>query len=368
MLAWGFGFWMWRLTLAHGVLFLMSAEYSVLMCGAWPGTLVTWPWIRVSMIYCYALRLWSHAICYTCRSYWFMDSVGLSCSGGRCLCKMAAYVWDGYGAFRQPTFECGCCEMLVFRVCGVRQNIYVFCLYSNPDLHRWPDFWLFTSINGCHAGWGCPCLFPVCRWFEWSSSGVARFYHHEPSWSCSIWLCNCLRLRSAGCRPNPCTWWNTWPPDDWCSTPSTGCFAAPIGNSDHCCLPAVISMAQAVPNLGVSRKVFLKHQVNWNTVCGAIHNNIWLADNPVEVWTNICPCWLDVIYQPRSSVWVTRIRLGFMINAGMLLASSLGLSFSGPVIALGLTGKSLSAVKRELIKPTRTQNVSDRNMDVLMNV
>ena len=27
---------------------------------------------------------------------------------------MAVYVRDGYGAFRQPKFECGCCEMLVF--------------------------------------------------------------------------------------------------------------------------------------------------------------------------------------------------------------------------------------------------------------
>ena len=62
---------------------------------------------------------------------------------------------------------------------------------------------------------------------------------------------------------------------------------APIGNSDHSSLSAVISMAQAVPNLCVSRKVFLKHQVNWNTLCGAIQNlhwrNIWLADNLVEV-------------------------------------------------------------------------------------
>ena len=42
-----------------------------------------------------------------------------------CRCKMprahgmAAYVRDGYGAFCQSKFECGCCEMLVFRVCGV---------------------------------------------------------------------------------------------------------------------------------------------------------------------------------------------------------------------------------------------------------
>ena len=42
---------------------------------------------------------------------------------------------------------------------------------------------------------------------------------------------------------------------------------APIGNSDHPSLSAVISMAQAVPNLCVSRNVFLKHQV-----CDAIGN------------------------------------------------------------------------------------------------
>ena len=63
---------------------------------------------------------------------------------------------------------------------------------------------------------------------------------------------------------------------------------APIGNSDHSSLSAVISMDQAVPNLCVSRKVFLKHQVNWNTVGGAVRHlpwrNIWLADTPVEVF------------------------------------------------------------------------------------
>ena len=62
---------------------------------------------------------------------------------------------------------------------------------------------------------------------------------------------------------------------------------APIGNSHHSSLLAVNSMAQAVPNLCVGRKVFLKHQVNWNMVCGAMHDlpwrNIWSADNPVEV-------------------------------------------------------------------------------------
>ena len=46
-------------------------------------------------------------------------------------------------------------------------------------------------------------------------------------------------------------------------------------------------MAQAVPNLCVSMKVFVNLQVNWNTVCGEIQDlpsrNIWSADSPVEV-------------------------------------------------------------------------------------
>ena len=62
---------------------------------------------------------------------------------------------------------------------------------------------------------------------------------------------------------------------------------APRGNSDHSSLSAVISMAQAVPNLCVSRKLFLKHHINWNIVCGAMQDlpwrDIWSADNPVEV-------------------------------------------------------------------------------------
>ena len=45
-------------------------------------------------------------------------------------------------------------------------------------------------------------------------------------------------------------------------------------------------MAQAVPNLCVSRKVFLKHQVNSTTIRGAVQDlpwrDIWSAGNPVE--------------------------------------------------------------------------------------
>ena len=61
---------------------------------------------------------------------------------------MAAYIRDGYGAFRQPKFEYGCSEMLVFRVCGVRQNLYVISLYHNPDLDDRIFDCLLASIAG----------------------------------------------------------------------------------------------------------------------------------------------------------------------------------------------------------------------------
>ena len=37
------------------------------------------------------------------------------------------------GHFCQPNFKCSCCEMLVFRVRGARQNFCVFSLFRNPD-------------------------------------------------------------------------------------------------------------------------------------------------------------------------------------------------------------------------------------------
>ena len=50
---------------------------------------------------------------------------------------MVAYVRDAQMDmvnFDKPKFECGYCEMLIFRVCGARQNFYMFSHYHNLDL------------------------------------------------------------------------------------------------------------------------------------------------------------------------------------------------------------------------------------------
>ena len=122
---------------------------------------------------------------------------------------MAAYVRDGYVAFHQPKFECGCCEMLVFRICGVRQNLYVFSLYRNPDLDDQIFDCLITSmaavqaedirasflfvgdLNGHHQ--------------EWLGSTTTN-RHGVAAFGFAI-VSGCDQL--IGCRPDPCTWWNS---------------------------------------------------------------------------------------------------------------------------------------------------------------
>ena len=204
---------------------------------------------------------------------------------------------------------------------------------------------LRISMAAMHAGGGWACLFPVCGWFEWPSTRVAGFYYHESSWRCSHWLRDCVWLRLICCRPDPCMWWNTWPiitdvPDlVWVAVVAPTVWVTHLG-WDHLCRSAVISIAQTVPNLCVCRIVFLKQQVNWNTVCGPIQDLPWHNISSANISSaRICCCWLDVMYQPRSYVWATRISLGLMINVGVLLGSSRRLVYGGPVIALGPTVK-----------------------------
>ena len=156
-------------------------------------------------------------------------------------------------------FKCGCCEMLVLWFV-VWDRIYVFCLYRNPDLNDRIFDCLLTSMAAVQTeDTYASVLFEGdlnCHHQEWLGStttnrhGVAAF--DFPNW---VWL------RSVGCRPDPCTWWNTWPPAMVTDVPDLVRVAvvAPTGNSYHSSLSAVISIAQAVPNLYFSRKVFLKH-------------------------------------------------------------------------------------------------------------
>ena len=61
---------------------------------------------------------------------------------------------------------------------------------------------------------------------------------------------------------------------------------APLGRSDHSSLSIAISMAQAIPNLCVRRRVHLKHRVNWTAIWDAIGVlpclRIWSAETQLR--------------------------------------------------------------------------------------
>ena len=79
-------------------------------------------------------------------------------------------------------------------------------------------------------------------------------------------------------------------------------------------------------------RIPIKHQVNSNTVCGAMQDlpwrNTWSADNPVEVLNE------HLLLLVGRFVPTKVITLGLMFNACMLLVSRRFI-FGGPVIALG---------------------------------
>ena len=108
--------WHGGLTLAHGILFLLSSQYSVVMFWVWPGTSVTWD---------------------------------------------APYEMDTEH-FANPWLIF--CKMLVFRVCCVTQNFYMFNLYHNPDLDH--------QIFYCYQHQWLPCRLRMwvpfsCLWVIW---------------------------------------------------------------------------------------------------------------------------------------------------------------------------------------------------------
>ena len=126
---------MWRQTLAPCVLYLPSTEYSNVRGLSGNLSDLTVASSQYDILFCSETLVSDMRHVSELLAPGFGGSV-LLCRGKMTQARgMAAYIRDGYGAFRQPKFECGCCEMLVFRVCGVRQNLYVYSLYRNPDLY-----------------------------------------------------------------------------------------------------------------------------------------------------------------------------------------------------------------------------------------
>ena len=152
---------------------------------------------------------------------------------------MAAYIRDGYGPFRQPKFLCGCYEMLVFGVCGVRQKNYVFSLYCNPDLDGRIFYCLLASMAAmqdediCDSNTFLGALNDHHQ--EWLGSTTTNYHAVAASDFTTVSCCDQLDADPSHARGGTLDLLMTDVPDL-----VQVAVVAPIGNSDRSSLSAVI--------------------------------------------------------------------------------------------------------------------------------
>ena len=95
----------------------------------------------------------------------------------------------------------------VFMVCGVRQNVYVFSLYHNPDLHDRIFDCLLASMAAVQAADVLASSLFMCdlngHHQEWLVSTTTN--RHGVAAIDFATMSDCGQLVS----PDPCTWWNT---------------------------------------------------------------------------------------------------------------------------------------------------------------
>ena len=132
------------------------------------------------MIYCCALRFWSQ-ICITCRSFWFLDLVALSCDRAGCLWPEGCLhtCWMDTVNFANPNLSVAVAN---------------FCFLG---------FVLRDKTSMCSTGRGCRASFLF----------VGDFNGHQQKLLCSK-STNChgvaaLGFATVSCRTDPCMWWST---------------------------------------------------------------------------------------------------------------------------------------------------------------
>ena len=145
----------------------------------------------------------------------------------------------------QPKFECGCCEMLIVMVWGLRQNFYVYSLYRYPDKDDCIYDCLLTSMAAAQAE-DVRALFLFVgdlngHHQEWLGSTTTNSHVVAAFYFVTVSGCDQLVVGLTHARGGILDLLMTDAPDL-----IQVAVVAPIGNSDHSSLSAVISTAQAV--------------------------------------------------------------------------------------------------------------------------
>ena len=216
----------------------------------------------------------------------FSNPTLLPCGGRDRVRGLALYVRDGFSAHRQARYECGCCESFVVRVCGARQNFYLFGAYRNPDLDdhifdcflsamadiqaadRHAAFVFVGDFNGHHEEWLGSSRTDVHgrAALEFATlsgcSQLVRGPTHRDGGVLDLVLTDVPDLVKVSVR-------------------------AGIGRSDHSQVSVAISCAVRVPDVCVCRTVYLKTRVDWLGVLSDLRcldwHSMYVSDAPIEM-------------------------------------------------------------------------------------
>ena len=188
---------------------------------------------------------------------------------------MAVYIRSGCSAPHEATFECGCREVQIIKVCGKHNNFYLFSVYRNPDADYGIFYCLLVSMAAIQENDG-----------KASFVFIGDFDAHHKEWLNSITQTDCHGLRASdfssesGCdqiirnathRSGNCL--------DliFTDTPGvvSGNLGSPAGTSGHCYVSAIIKTEHAVPDISFSRKVYLKSQADWDGISNDLCNLDW---------------------------------------------------------------------------------------------
>ena len=188
---------------------------------------------------------------------------------------LALYIRSGCNAFRQSKYECSCHEVMVFRVCGLVQNCYIFSVYRSPNADctifdclllamgviqesdRRASFVFVGDFNAHHMQW-------------LSSQSPTDAAGRSALDFCTLTDTSQLVQQPTHTGGNQLDLVMTDVPD--IVNVSVG---TPIGTSDHCFLSARVKVSQSVPAYDVRRTVFRKSAVDWSLVRDDVDNLSW---------------------------------------------------------------------------------------------
>ena len=199
---------------------------------------------------------------------------------------MALYIRSGYSAQHLTRFVCQCHEMQLVKISSKYNNHYVFSLYRNPTANNNLYDCLLTAMASIQAA-------DVKASFIFA--GDLNAHHQE--WLNSVSPTNRNGLAAldfsnlSGCEQlirGPTH--NSGNCLDLILTDVPGVVEAsvlaPIGTSDHNSISCKICLDTTVPDITISRRVYLKSHVNWDNVCHEIErlqwNVIFRASDPVS--------------------------------------------------------------------------------------